>query len=102
MASSKRRRKKNRPRDKEGSRLTSDLLNGIYGPPRMSEPNPRDNECFGGASNPRVTAGGSPTDRGRGGKVKGLIRGGTAHLKWQNDTQQSMQQNGKYMVGFPK
>ena len=98
MASSKRRRKKNRPRDKEGShRLTSDLINGIGGPPRMSEPNPRDDECFGGASNLRVTAGGSPTGRGRGGKVKGLIRGDTAHLKWQNDTQQSMQQNGKYM-----
>ena len=95
MASSKRRRKKNRPRDKEGS-----LLNGIDRPPRMSEPNARntdDDEWYGGPSNPRVNARGSSTSRGRGGKINGFIRGDTAHLKWQNDTQQSMQQNGKYM-----
>ena len=95
MASSKRRLKRNRVREKEGSRLTSALLNGIDGA-RMSEPNPRntdDYECFGGASDPRVTAGGSSTHRGRGGKFKGLSRDDTTHLKGHNDTQQFTQQN---------
>ena len=106
MSSSKRRRKRNRQREKERSRFTSDLLNGLDRP-RMSEPNPRNtddaydvDECFGGASNPRVTAGGSSTHRGRGGKFKGLSRDDTAHLKDHNDTQQFTQQNqngvGKY------
>ena len=91
MASSKRRRtKKCRPR--EGSRSTSDFLNGIDGL-QMSETNPRNtdgDECFSEASNPCVR--GSPTRRGRG-VNKGPSRGDATHLKGQNDTQQFMQQN---------